>query len=94
MNGRSTVQCVCESTPSVSFLKFQNLVWMRWSDDDSNMLLLLPPSVGSGGEQRLCRTAVLHEQILKADPQQEECQEIETKGRWETTNQVSVACTL
>lgn len=50
-----------------------------------NPLLLLPPSVGSGGQRRLSRTAFLHEQKLGEDPEQAECQEaeqeIEESGR-------------
>lgn len=42
-----------------------------------NMLLLLPPSVGSGGEQRLSWTALLHERNLVEDPEKEERQEAE-----------------
>lgn len=42
-----------------------------------NPLLLLPPSVGSGSQQRLSGTALLHEQKLGQDPEQEECQEAE-----------------
>lgn len=50
-----------------------------------NPLLLLPPSVGSGGQRRLSGTAFLHEQKLGEDPEQVECQEaeqeIEQSGR-------------
>lgn len=38
---------------------------------DVNPLLLLPPSVGPGGERRLSAAALLHEQNLAASPLQE-----------------------
>lgn len=40
-----------------------------------NTFPLLPPSVGSGGEHRLPRAAVLHEPRLDEDPEEEERQE-------------------
>lgn len=62
-----------------------------------NPLLLLPPSVGSGSQQRLSGTALLHEQKLGEDPEQEECQEaeqeIEESGRRrETEARYEPAC--
>lgn len=42
-----------------------------------NILLLLPPSVGSGGERRLSWTAFLHEQNLGEDPEKEERHKVE-----------------
>lgn len=42
-----------------------------------NILLLLPPSVGSGGERRLSWTALLHEQNLGEDPEKDERHKVE-----------------
>lgn len=47
------------------------------------MLLLLPPSVGSGGKRRLLQPALLHEPNLEEDPQKEVRQEEqEIEKRW------------
>lgn len=46
-----------------------------------NMLLLLPHSVGSGGERRLAGPAFPHEQNYEEDPQQEEQEEVVTGRR-------------